>query len=317
MKKIRISICSVKIKKTWNFAKKDLFSLNKGSFLKRCIFLLPVFSLMVGCGSDDENPPVGPPPEITAFQNWDDDTPRAKETISSLIDLGDEAERLTGEPPAFFKKSTLMKRDSRDNIQNGYIYPLYFVDRTRDFGLRFWEDGYTVKKNNPDIANREDRKIQVIQDEMSNFLGNAQYTTLFTQLSNFSLIDFRHYSFKAAPPMIAETCFTIAVDGRETALINFCFLGHRYLKTESGDFPDVSWDWDRNGGAYDPVELFQLFTTGIASLETIYDNPESQTLRDFFITQERLSVQMNKANEAFGGIFQYFIDEKRYLNGRE
>ncbi len=280
--------------------------------MHRFLLLIPVYLFVAACGSDD-SPSASPPPEITAFQSWGEETPQALATVEDLAVLSRNAET-NGEVPSFFQKTILMSRDERDNVQNGYIYPLYFATPSLDFPSRQWEDGLTVQKR--DLSGpAEERKVRSIRDGLFDFWGNDNSVSLFYGLSNYKLIDVRHYSFKPAPPHIKETCFTVRWETNRRGTLNYCYEGHRYSRDKNGQFPKVRWD--NQTGVADDIEAFQLFVVSLAAYEVLFNNPDNQELRDFFITHETLATQMQKANEAYDGIFDSFIENQNYLNGRQ
>ncbi len=280
--------------------------------MHRFFLSIPLFLLIAACGSDD-NPSTSPPPEITAFQSWEAETPQALATVEDLAVLARMAET-SRDVPNFFKKTLLMSRDERDNVQNGYVYPLYFATASRDFPSRQWEDGLTIQKR--DLSGpAEERKVRSIRDSLFDFWGNDNSVSLFYGLSNYDLIDVRHYSFKPSPPSIKETCFTVRWETNRRGTLNYCYQGHRYVRNSQGDFPKVRWD--NQTGVAEGAEAFQLFVVSLAAYEVLFNNPDNQKLRDFFITHENLDTQMHNANQAYDGIFENFVENQNYLNGRQ
>ena len=101
--------------------------------------------ILAACGSDKKEEVQGPPPEVSAFDNWTEQTSLSRETIANLSALAEDGERY-GTEANFFQRSPLINREERDNVQNGYIYPLYFATVNEGFPSRSGEDGFTVWK---------------------------------------------------------------------------------------------------------------------------------------------------------------------------
>ncbi len=279
----------------------------------RFVCLVFLASALSACSKDDDGQVFQPVPDITAFQNWEADAEKADQATQELAVLSEDSEK-PGTVPSFFTGQALTTRDQRDNIDSGYIYPLYFATKTRDFPSRQWEDGYTISKSNPS-DDFERRRIDGIRAEFFDYYDEGTAISLFYGLKRYGLIDIRHYSFKPQPPLIAETCFTIRYESENRGTINFCYDGHRFLKTANNTFPKARYS--NQTGSRDNVEAFKLFALSIAAYEVMFDNPDNRALRDHFITKDRLSVQMHEANEAFNGIFDYVVEDQAYLNGRQ
>ncbi|MEM7646607.1 MAG: hypothetical protein AAF203_06845, partial [Pseudomonadota bacterium] len=221
---------------------------------------LTAIVLLAGCGSDGGGP-AGPPPELVAFDFWVEETPQAMDSVLALSEMGEVAEK-AGDVPTFFKYGSLMTREERDNVQNGYLYPLYFANPTRDYPGRFWNDGYTVKKSRVS-GDYEARRNQAIRADMIIFWGRENYDNLFFSLNNYGLIDVRYYSIKIAPPLVAETCFTVRWETGEDGTFNFCYPGHRFMRDTNGNFPPVQWAYNNRQNG-DEVEAYKLFVLGLA-----------------------------------------------------
>jgi len=187
------------------------------------VLSLVVSGLFVACSGDEENVNASTEPtEVTVFQDWEENTDVARQAIMDLSALTEVAEK-TGDLPSFFENQPLMSREERDNVQSGYLYPLYFAASPKDFPSRQWEDGFTVKKE--DISNSgEARKLEAIEKDMIVFWGQPAYDNFFTYLNQFPLIDVRHYSLKKQPPTVSEVCFTVAFRKDRRGAVNYCIL---------------------------------------------------------------------------------------------
>lgn len=287
-------------------------------YLRNFLLLSALSMAFLACSDkgDDEAASAPAPTEVTVFRDWMDHEEVARSSILKLIDLSEEAETL-GTVPSFFKNGALMSREDRDNLQNGYVYPLYFVDRTRNYPSRQWEDGYTVRK---DRASDQDEglRIEKIKADLIDYWTEEIVSDLFRYLTQYPLIDVRHYSLKKNPPTVSETCFTVAFKTHKRGGVNYCYNSHRMLENGGAQFPQVTWSMNPSSMInIDAIEAFKLFVVALASHEVIFDNQDNRELREMFLTNQRLSAQMHEANQKFDQVFQYFIDEQRYLNGRQ
>lgn len=283
----------------------------------RNILVLTTIITLTACQSDDNGGASAPViTEVTVYENWEKNTPKARAAIEAMVDMTELAET-EGELPSFFTNTPLLNREERDNVQHGYAYPLYFVDKTHDYPARQWEDGYTVIKG--DINDPlEKEKVERSQAEMIEFWTGEGFLALFEYLTQYPLIDVRHYSLRKAPPGIVETCFTVAFRNHSRGAVNYCFAGHRMLPNKQGQYPAVRWSMNQGSQTQlDALYAWKLFVVGIAAHEVIFDNPDNRKLRDLVLTPQTLSVQMHQSNKAFDGIFEFVVDQQNYLKGRQ
>ena len=281
------------------------------------LLIVPALLVLTACQSDDNNSEaVAPAPaEVTVYKNWVKQQNKANETVFKLAELAEVAEK-TGDIPAYFKNGSLMSREERDNIQHGYVYPLYFIGEAESYPARQWEDGYTLFKDRASDQDEAD-KIQMIREDMSDYWGEEAFNLFFAYLTQYALIDVRHYSLKKAPPGIAQTCFTVAFRTHSRGAVNYCYAGHRLLMNND-KLPEITWSMNPSSSAQlDAIEAFKLLVVANAAHELIFINENNRKLRDIFVTNERLSTQMHQANDEFDGIFQQFLDGQAYLNGRQ